>query len=66
MKLNIIDQIIIAVTSIYLFVHVKTLLVKPDFLFNGIIGIWIAISIFDAYAHYRARQWKIGSGGIRN
>ena len=49
MKLNIIDQIIIAVTSIYLFVHVKTLLVKPDFLFNGIIGIWIAISIFDAY-----------------
>ena len=55
-KLNTVDQIIIAVTSIYLTVHVKTLLVKPDFLFNGIIGIWIAMSIFDAYAHYRAGQ----------
>ena len=56
MQLNTVDQIIIAVTSIYLTVHVKTLLVKPDFLFNGIIGIWIAMSIFDAYAHYRAEQ----------
>ena len=56
MKLNIVDQIIIAITSVFLFVHVKTLIVKPDFLFNGMIGIWIAISIFDAYAHYRARQ----------
>ena len=56
MKLNTVDQIIIAVTATFLFEHVKTLLVKPDFLFNGIIGIWIAMSIFDMYARYRAKQ----------
>lgn len=56
MKLNIVDQIIIAVTATFLFVHVKTLMVKPDFLFNGLIGIWIAMSIFDMYARYRKKQ----------
>jgi hypothetical protein len=56
MPLNIVDQIIIAVTATFLFVHVKTLMVKPDFLFNGLIGIWIAMSIFDMYARYRKKQ----------
>lgn len=56
MKLNIADQIIIAVTATFLFVHVKTLIINPNFLFNGIIGIWIAMSLFDLYARYRAKQ----------
>ena len=56
MKLNIADQIIIAVTATFLFVHVKTLIINPNFSLNGIIGIWIAMSLFDLYARYRAKQ----------
>lgn len=57
LKLTTIDKAMIFVTSIFLFIHVKQLLVSGSaFMINGLLGMWISISIFDMYARWRARQ----------
>jgi len=56
MKLNIIDQIMIAITSVFLFIHIKQVLLNPQFTFSAVVGIWIALSIFDMYARYRRKR----------
>lgn len=56
MNITIIDQLVVFVTSIFLFIHIKQLMATPNFLFSGIIGIWIALTIFDMYALYRKKQ----------
>ena len=55
-RFTIVDQVMIFITSIFLFIHVKQLFVSPQFVFNTILGIWISISIFDLYAKWRAKR----------
>ena len=56
-KLTITDQIMIFITAMFLFIHVKQLMVSGmAFLLNGLIGIWISITIFDMYARWRRKQ----------
>ncbi len=56
MNLTISDQLVVFVTAVALYIHIKQLLVTPNFLFSGIIGIWIALTVFDMYALYRKKQ----------
>ena len=56
-KLTITDQVMIFITAMFLFIHVKQLMVSGmAFLLNGLIGIWISITIFDMYARWRRKQ----------
>ena len=56
-KLTITDQVMVFITSMFLFIHVKQLIVSGRaFMLNALLGIWISISIFDMYAHWRKKQ----------
>ena len=56
-KLTITDQVMVFITSMFLFIHVKQLIVSGSaFMLNALLGIWISISIFDMYAHWRRKQ----------
>jgi hypothetical protein len=56
-KLTITDQVMVFITSMFLFIHVKQLIVSGSaFVLNALLGIWISISIFDMYAHWRKKQ----------
>ena len=56
-KLTITDQVMVFITSMFLFIHVKQLIVSGSaFVLNALLGIWISISIFDMYAHWRRKQ----------
>ena len=56
-KLTITDQVMVFITSMFLFIHVKQLIVSGSaFMLNALLGIWISISIFDMYAHWRKKQ----------
>ena len=56
-KLTITDQVMVFITAMFLFIHVKQLIVSGSaFMLNALLGIWISISIFDMYAHWRKKQ----------
>jgi len=56
-KLTITDQVMVFITSMFLFIHVKQLIASGSaFVLNALLGIWISISIFDMYAHWRKKQ----------
>ena len=56
-KLTITDQVMVFITAMFLFIHIKQLMVSGmAFLINGLLGIWISIVIFDMYARYRRKQ----------
>lgn len=56
-KLTTTDQIMVFITSIFMFIHVKQLLVSGTaFLINGFLGIWISLAIFDMYARWRLKN----------
>ena len=56
-KLTITDQVMVFITSMFLFIHVKQLIASGSaFMLNALLGIWISISIFDMYAHWRKKQ----------
>jgi len=56
-KLTITDQVMVFITTMFLFIHVKQLIVSGStFMLNALLGIWISISIFDMYAHWRKKQ----------
>lgn len=56
-KLTTTDQVMVFITAMFLFIHVKQLMVSGTaFLLNGLIGIWISITIFDMYARWRRKQ----------
>jgi len=45
------------ITTMFLFIHVKQLIASGSaFMLNALLGIWISISIFDMYAHWRKKQ----------
>jgi hypothetical protein len=56
-KLTITDQIMIFITTMFLFIHVKQLIASGSaFMLNALLGIWITMTIFDMYARYRRKQ----------
>ena len=56
-KLTITDQVMVFITTMFLFIHVKQLIASGSaFVLNALLGIWISISIFDMYAHWRKKQ----------
>ena len=57
LKLTITDQIMIFITTMFLFIHIKQLIASgPAFMLNALLGIWISMSIFDMYARWRRKQ----------
>lgn len=56
-KLTITDQVMVFITTMFLFIHVKQLIASGSaFMLNALLGIWISIKIFDVYAHWRKKQ----------
>ena len=56
-KLTTTDQIMIFITAMFLFIHVKQLLVSGSvFLVNALLGVWISLTIFDMYGRWRRKQ----------
>ena len=56
-KLTITDQVMVFITTMFLFIHVKQLIASGSaFMLNALLGIWISVSIFDMYAHWRKKQ----------
>ena len=56
-KLNLTDQIMIFITAVFMFIHVKQLLASGQaFMINAMLGIWISMSIFDMYGRWRRKR----------
>ena len=56
-KLNLTDQIMIFITAVFMFIHVKQLLASGQaFMLNALLGIWISMSIFDMYGRWRSKR----------
>ena len=51
------DKVMIFITAMFLFIHVKQLMVSGSvFLVNALLGVWISLTIFDMYARWRRKQ----------
>ena len=56
-KLTLTDQIMIFITAVFMFIHVKQLLASGQvFMLNALLGIWISMSIFDMYGRWRLKR----------
>ena len=56
-KLTTTDKIMVFITSMFVFIHVKQLLVSGSvFMFNAVLGVWISIAIFDMYGRWRLKN----------
>ena len=56
-KLTTTDNVMVFITAIFLYIHVKQLLVSGSaFMLNGILGVWISLTIFDMYARWRLKN----------
>jgi len=61
LKLTITDQVMVFITTMFLFIHVKQLIASGSaFMLNALLGIWISMSIFDMYARWRKRKIDAG------
>ena len=55
-KLTTTDNVMVFITAIFLFIHVKQLMVSGSaFMLNGLLGIWISMTIFDMYGRWRLK-----------
>ena len=55
-KLTTTDNVMVFITALFLFIHVKQLMVSGSaFMLNGLLGIWISMTIFDMYARRRLK-----------
>lgn len=56
-KLTTTDNVMVFITAIFLFIHVKQLMVSGSaFMLNGLLGIWISMTIFDMYGRWRLKR----------
>ena len=56
-KLTTTDHVMVSITAVFLFIHVKQLIVSGSvFMLNALLGVWISMAIFDMYARYRRKQ----------
>ena len=55
-KLTTTDNVMVFITAIFLYIHVKQLMVSGSaFMLNGIPGVWISLTIFDMYGRWRLK-----------
>ena len=55
-KLTITDNVMVFITTIFLYIHVKQFLVSGSaFMLNALLGVWISMTIFDMYARWRLK-----------
>ena len=55
-KLTTTDNVMVFITAIFLFIHVKQLMVSGSaFMLNGLLGIWISMAIFGMYGRWRLK-----------
>ena len=55
-KLTTTDNVMVFITAIFLYIHVKQLMVSGSaFMLNGILGVWISLTIFDMYGRWRLK-----------
>ena len=55
-KLTTTDNVMVFITALFLFIHVKQLMVSGSaFMLNGLLGIWISMTIFDMYGRWRLK-----------
>ena len=55
-KLTTTDNVMVFITAIFLFIHVKQLMVSGSaFMLNGLLGIWISMAIFDMCGRWRLK-----------
>ena len=55
-KLTTTDNVMVFITAIFLFIHVKQLMVSGSaFMLNGLLGLWISMTIFDMYGRWRLK-----------
>lgn len=56
-KLTTTDKIMVFITAMFVFIHVKQLLVSGSvFMLNAVLGVWISIAIFDMYGRWRLKN----------
>ena len=55
-KLTTTDNVMVFITAIFLYIHVKQLLVSGSaFMLSALLGVWISITIFDMYGRWRLK-----------
>ena len=55
-KLTTTDNVMVFITAIFLYIHVKQLLVSgSSFMLSALLGVWISITIFDMYGRWRLK-----------
>lgn len=55
-KLTTTDHIMVFITAIFLYIHVKQLLVSgSSFMLSALLGVWISMTIFDMYGRWRLK-----------
>ena len=55
-KLTTTDNVMVFITAIFLYIHVKQLMVSGSaFMLSGILGVWISLTIFDMYGRWRLK-----------
>jgi hypothetical protein len=55
-KLTTTDNVMVFITAIFLYIHVKQLLVSGSaFMLSALLGVWISMTIFDMYGRWRLK-----------
>ena len=55
-KLTTTDNVMVFITAIFLYIHVKQLLVSgSSFMLSALLGVWISMTIFDMYGRWRLK-----------
>ncbi len=55
-KLTTTDNVMVFITAIFLYIHVKQLLVSGSaFMLSALLGVWISMTIFDMYGRWRIK-----------
>ena len=55
-KLTTTDHVMVFITTIFLYIHVKQLLVSgSSFMLSALLGVWISMTIFDMYGRWRLK-----------
>ena len=58
--MTIADNIMVFITTLFMYIHVKQLLVSgSSFMINGLLGIWISLTVFDMYGRWRLKNGRL-------
>jgi len=58
--MTIVDNIMVFITTLFMYIHIKQLFVSgSSFMINGLLGIWISLTIFDMYGRWRVKNGRL-------